>query len=70
MFCEGSNIITRHHFLLKTIGTRREEDDSYMTIITLMVTWTVGVVLCSVLEMVFYFLYSMKVNITPSFPEH
>ena len=55
---------------MKTIGTRREEDDSYMTIITLMVTGTVGVVLCSVLEMVFYFLYTMKVNITPSFPEH
>ena len=52
---------------MKTIGTRREEDDSYMTIITLMVTWTVGVVLCSVLEMVFYFLYTMKVDITPYF---
>ena len=58
----GSKIITRHHFLMRTIGTRPEEDNSYKTVIILMVTWIVGVVMCSVLEMVFYFLYNMKVS--------
>ena len=59
--------MVRHHFLLRTIGTRQEEDVSYNTIITLMVTFIVGVVLCSVLEMVIYFLYNEKVVSTQVF---
>ena len=59
---KGCKIITRHHFLMRTIGTRPEEDDSHKTVIILMVTWIVGVVMFSVLEMVFYFLYNMKVS--------
>ena len=46
---------------METIGTRPEEDNSYKTVITLLVSGTVGIVLCSLLEMVFYFLYSLKV---------
>ena len=46
---------------METIGTREEENDSYNNIIILMVTFTVGVVLSSILEMVSYFLYNMKV---------
>ena len=61
-FVKGTSIITRHHFLMRTIGTRPEEDDSHKTVIILMVTWIVGIVMCSVLEMVFYFLYNMKVS--------
>ena len=61
----GSKIITRHNFLMRTIGTKPEEDDSHKTVIILMVTWIVGVVMCSVLEMVFYFLYNMKVSSVP-----
>lgn len=49
---------------MRTIGTRQEEDDSYTTAIILMVTWPLGVVICSVLEMVLYFLYSLKARIT------
>ena len=58
----GPKIIARHHFLMRTIGTKPEEDDSHKTVIILMVTWIVGIVMCSVLEMVFYFLYNMKVS--------
>ena len=57
----GSNIISRHQFLMETIGTRPEEDNSYNSVITLIVTFTVSIVLCSLLEMVGYFLYNMKV---------
>ena len=46
---------------METIGTRPEEDNSYETVITLIVSGTVGIVLCFLLEMVGYFLYSMKV---------
>ena len=46
---------------METIGTRVEEDRSYNTIIILMVTFTVGIVISSVLEMVVYFLYNQKV---------
>ena len=58
----GPKIIARHHFLMRTIGTRSEENNSYKTVIILMVTWIVGVVMCSGLEMVFYFLYNKKVS--------
>ena len=47
--------------MMETIGTRPEEDNSYNTAITLIVTFTIGIVLCSLLEAVFYFLYSLKV---------
>ena len=47
--------------MMETIGTRPEEDNSYNTVITLIVTFTIVIVLCSLLEMVGYFLYSMKV---------
>ena len=57
----GLNIVNRHQFLMKTIGTRHEENNSYKTVIALIVSGTVGIVLCSLLEMVFYFLYSQKV---------
>ena len=47
---------------METIGTRPEEDNSYKTVITLIVSGTVGIVLCFLLEMLGYFLYSMKVG--------
>ena len=46
---------------METIGTRREEYDSYANIIILLVVLLLGVIVCSLLEMVFYFLYSLKV---------
>ena len=46
---------------METIGTKPEEDNSYRTVITLIVSGTVGIVLCSLMEMFGYFLYSMKV---------
>ena len=50
--------------MLKTIGTRQEEDDSYNNIIILVVVLLLGVVLCSLLEIISYFLYNMKVGYT------
>ena len=58
----ATNIFGRHLFLMDTIGTRIEEEESYRTVIILLVILTIGVVLCSVLEMVFYLLYNMKVS--------
>ena len=60
-YIQGFNIVKRQKFLLETIGTRPEEDDSYNNVIILNVVLLLGVVLCSLMEMVFYFLYSLKV---------
>ena len=46
---------------METIGTRQEEYDSYANIIILLGVLLFGVIVCSLLEMVFYFLYSLKV---------
>ena len=46
---------------METIGTKPEENDSYHRIIILVVVLLLGVVLCSLLEIVLYFLYSQKV---------
>ena len=58
----GSNIISRHDLLRRTIGTRQEEDVSYNNLTTLLPLWIVSIVGFSFLEMVFYFLYSLKVR--------
>ena len=59
----GYNIVSRHQFLMNTIGTRAEENSSYSRVINLMAIFTAGVVMCSLLEMVFYFLFNMMVSI-------
>ena len=46
---------------METIGAKPEENNSQTTVIALIVSGTVGIGLCSLLEMVFYFLYSKKV---------
>ena len=46
---------------METIGTKPEEKNSYETVIPLLEFGTVCIVLCSLLEMVCYFLYSIKV---------
>ena len=60
----GSNIISRHDLLRRTIGTRQEEDVSYNNLMTLLPLWIVSIIGFSFLEMVFYFLYSLKVDKT------
>ena len=62
LFCAGFKIISRHQLLQETIGTVPEENHSYKTALLLMVLWPLGVVLCSALEMVGYFLY-LKVTV-------
>ena len=59
VFYSGFNIISRHNLLLETIGTVPEENDSHRTALVLMVTFPLGVLLCSALEMVGYFLFLM-----------
>ena len=57
----GTNIIGRHDLLRRTIGTRAEEDESYRNLLILLPCWIVFVITFSILEMVLYFLYSLKV---------
>ena len=58
----GSNIIQRHNLLSRTIGTREEENESYFHLLILLPVLIVSVITFSILEMVFYFLYSFKVK--------
>ena len=62
IFSEGVNIIRRHHLLIRTIGTRQEEDHSYQRLLLLLSLFVVSVLVFSLLEMAFYFLYSVKVR--------
>ena len=59
---EGVNISRRHHLLTRTIGTRQEEDHSYQRLLLLLSLFVVSVLVFSLLEMAFYFLYSVKVR--------
>ena len=56
-------IHSRHDLLNLTIGPTDEEIISYNRIILLLALWVSLVVGFSVLEMIFYFLYSTKVRI-------
>ena len=58
----GTNIIARHQLLSQTIGTRREEEDSYRTVINLMIASTAAVLLFSLCEGLLYFRYNQKVR--------
>ena len=49
---------------MRTIGTRQEEDHSYQRLLHLLSLFVVSVLVFSLLEMAFYFLYSVKVRFT------
>ena len=49
----------------ETIGARSEEDESYWTVIVLMVTCTTGLIICTFTEWLLYFFYNKKVNNWP-----
>ena len=59
---EGYQIHMRHQLLLKTIGTRQEEDESHMVAIYLNVIFTTSVLTFSLLEALFYLLYNSFVS--------
>lgn len=56
----GSKIIARHQLLRETIGARSEEDESYWTVIVLMVTSTAGLIICTFTEWLLYDFYNKK----------
>ena len=52
----------RHELLARTIGTKQEEEASLSASNTLVITATIAIVVCSVLEVTLYRLYNRKVN--------
>ena len=57
------NIGARHSLLRRTIGTRPEEDSSYRLAVGLHQTWTPLLLVCLVMEVLCYFLYTNKVSL-------
>ena len=55
------NIWKRHNFLQKFIGTKEEEDISKINSVNVAIGFPVCLVVSSVLEVGFYFLYNRKV---------
>ena len=60
------NIETRHNILIRSIGTRSEENYSYHTAQTLQQTITICLVIFSLLEMASYFVYNNMVSLLSS----
>ena len=55
------NIWMRHNFLQQFIGTKTEEDVSMTNGVKILIGFSVCLLLSSVLEVGFYFLYNRKV---------
>ena len=55
------NIRGRHLFLRELIGTKDEEDASMKTAMTVLIGFSVCLLVCSILETAFYFLFNRKV---------
>ena len=66
----GYNIWARHELLAETIGTRSEENDAYYRSFHLLIGGTLAVLISSLLEMVFYFLYNCKVLTKYKYPHY
>ena len=52
----------RHELLARTIGAKQQEEASISTSNTLVITVTIAMIVCSVLEIIFYRLYNLKVH--------
>ena len=64
------NIWKRHNFLQKFIGTKEEEDISKINSVNVAIGFPVCLVVSSVLEVGFYFLYNRKVSLGPFPHQH
>ena len=53
----------RHELLARTIGTKQEEEASLSASNTLVITATIAIIVCSVLEVALYRLYNRKVDL-------
>ena len=61
IFFEDYNIKRRHELLARTIGAKQEEEASLSASNTLVITATIAMIVCSVLEVALYRLYNRKV---------
>ena len=55
------NMWERHQFLRELIATKDEEDASMKTALTVLIGFSVCLLVCSILETAFYFLFNRKV---------
>ena len=62
--CADYKIKARHALLARTIGAKQEEEASLSASNTLVITATIAIILCSVLEVALYRLYNRKVDLT------
>ena len=63
MFVLAYNISNRHWFLKSLVGTKKEEEISYERIMTLVISVTTMIIVFSILEVAFFFIYNSKVVI-------
>ena len=63
MFVLAYNISSRHWFLKNLVGTKKEEEISYERIMTLAISVTTMIIVFSILEVAFFFIYNSKVVI-------
>ena len=61
------NVWKRHTFLKSFIGAKPEEDASMDSCISVAMGFAVCLVVCSVLEIVFYFVFNRKVKVITLF---
>ena len=64
MLLTDYKIKARHALLARTIGTKQEEEASLSASNTLVITATIAIIVCSVLEVALYRLYNRKVIYT------
>ena len=69
IFYEDYNIKRRHYLLARTIGAKQEEEASLSASNTLVITATIAIIVCSVLEVALYRLYNRKVDLHLTYPE-
>ena len=58
----------RHELLARTIGAKQEEEASLSASNTLVITATIAMIVCSVLEVALYRLYNRKVDLHLTYP--
>ena len=63
LFILAYNISSRHWFLKSLVGTKKEEEISYERIMTLVISVTTMIIVFSILEVAFFFIYNSKVVI-------
>ena len=60
--CADLKIKARHELLARTFGAKQEEEASLSASNTLVITATIAIIVCSVLEVALYRLYNRKVH--------